>query len=336
MTREIDWGDLEDHKHATLPHKIAEAIGGGALGLAQGVSDVGANIAQFPSDIYSYFTGKEGYKAPKPNFREYTPSSSIGRHAERIGEFIAPFAASPALAAETALGRAMFGGKLLPRLGLDALLGASESEDRKLGAAFGAAAPAAGRAIKFVKETPLTAKGASKKLEKARKLAGEKELNIPMSVDFLRNIEYQMQSPHLKPSKMQINTLMGNAAKGDYPSYFAMQSALGDIGRELMYPTQQKGKGLLGFIGNYLSPPQTSAAERLTGQQIDQLRKQYISEAMEHLNKTGKGKIAKLESKGRQEYSNYKNFAPVRNKIALGLLAGIPGYKYIQHVLDNG
>lgn len=334
MTREVDWGGIES-KASNLPHKIAEALEGTLVGLAQGGSDIGANIAQFPSDLYTYFTGKPGYTAPKPDIREFAPQSDLAHQFEKGGEIAAPFVASPAIAAETALGRVMFGGRMLPRIALDALLGASESENRKLGGALGTAAPLAGKAIRFIKETPLTKMGASKKMEQALKLAGDESLGIPVGVDFLRNMQYQLQSPHLRPSKMQINTLMGEAAKGDYPSYFALQSALGDISRELMYPPAQKGKGILGLIGNYLNPPQTSAAERLTGQQLDQLRRQYIADAMEHLTQTGKRKIANLETKGRQEYSNYKKFLPYRNKGALAALAAVPGIQYIRHLLND-
>lgn len=342
MTIEIDWGD-EHQEPSKLPLNIAHALGGGLAGLAQGGSEIGRNIAQFPFDAYSYFTGNPAFQTPQPgegeilgfpqkSFKELAPQSNVGQMFEKGGEFAAPFVGSPALAAEMGLAKA----PLLMRLLRGAGLGAAESENRKLGAGLGALAPAAGKGIKFIKETPFTQRAAVKKLEKAKELAGTESHGIPMSLDFLRNMEYQMQSPHLKPVKMQINTLMGNAAKGDYPAYFELQSALGDIERELLHPQSSSGKGFMAMLSKLLNKPETSASERLTGRQLNQIRSQYVKDAMEHLTKTGKGKIAQLESKGKQEYSNYKNFLPLRNKLLLGGLAtSVPGINYLKHILNH-
>lgn len=332
MAIEIDWGD-EHQEPSKLPLNIAHALGGGLAGLAQGGSEIGRNIAQLPFDAYSYFTGKPAFQTPQSDyFRELAPQSNVGQMFEKGGEFTAPFLGSPALAAEMGIAKA----PLLMRLLRGAGLGAAESENRKLGAGVGAFAPAAGKGIKFIKETPFTQRGAVKKLEKAKELAGTESHGIPMNIDFLRNMEYQLQSPHLKPSKMQINTLMGNAAQGNYPAYFELQSALGDIARELTHPQAGSGKGFMGMLSNLLNKPQTSAAERLTGQQLNQLRSQYVKDAMEHLTKTGKGKIAQLETKGKQEYSNYKNFLPLRNKLLLGGLAtSVPGINYLKHIMSH-
>jgi|GEM_PF-6684837 hypothetical protein len=332
--REIDWGNVKQKSQGNqFLHKIRDALEGGSTGILQSASDIGSNIAQFPSDIYTWATGKPGYQAPHPNLNEFIPNSEIGRKSAKAGEILAPFALSPTLAAEANLGGTLFKGKLLPRLIMDMLGGAAESENRPLGAALGTAAPLAGKAIRYVKETPFTKRGATQKLEKAKELAGAESHDIPMDIDFIRNLEYQMGSKHLAPSKMQLNNLMAEATEGDYPSYFALQSALGDVSRELLHPSQQKGKGILGMIGQYLSPPQTSAAERLTGHQIEQLRKQYIEDAMKHLHKTGKGKIAELETKGREDYSRYKKFVPLRNKAAIGAAGTIPGLAYLSRFL---
>lgn len=335
VNRESKFSNANSQDSNGLIGQIMQGIGGGLTGLAQGGSDIGANIAQFPSDIYTYLTGKEGYKAPKPDIRAFGPQTEIGKGFEKGGEFTAPFVLSPGLAAETILGKAMYGGKLLPRLITDALLGGAESEDRGIGAGLGLTMPAIGKGLKFLKETPLTKSGAVKNIEKAKRMAGEESLGIPMSIDFLRNMEYQLQSSHLKPSKMAINTLMGEAAKGDYPSYFKLQSALGDIGRELSHPAQQTGKGFLNMISNLLNKPQTSAAERLTGQQLNDLRNQYIKQAMEHLTKTGKGNIAKTATQGTKEYSNYMKFRPYRNAVIGAALSGIPGYEILKHIFNH-
>lgn len=317
--------------------QIAEALSGAGLGIAQGGSDVAANIAQFPSDVYSYFTGKPGYTALKPDIRSWGPQSDVGKGAESLGEFAAPFVFSPGLALETQLGKTAFGGKLLPRVALESLLGSAESENRGLGLGLGALTPALGKAIGFMKETPFTKAGAIKKLNKASELAGEEPLGIPMDMDFIRNLEYQMGSNHLKPSKMAINTLLGEASKGDYQSYHKLQSALGDISRELIHPEPQRGKGFLNMISNIFSRPQTTASERLTGNQLNELRNQYVQQAMEHLSNTGKGKIAKLATQGKREYANYQNFKPYRNALmaAIAGSAGVPGYGLIKHIFSH-
>lgn len=337
-TRGIDWGELgqQEPKGKELLKQIGDAIGGGATGLFQGGSDIGANIAQFPSDAYTYFTGKEGYHAPKPDFRQMGPQSDIGQKFEKGGEFLAPFA-SPAMAGEALLGKAMYGGRFLPRLLTDMLGAAAESDTghREVGAALGAGAPLFGKAAKYVRETPFTKFGATKNLNKAKELAGTESLNIPPDFEFLKSLDYLTGMSHLKPNKMQINQLIGETAKGDYPSYFNLQSALGDISRELQYPSPQKGKGFLGMLGQYLSPPQTSASERLTGHQLENLRQQYIKHVAEHLTKTGKGKIPKLEAKGREDYSRYKKYIPMRNKAILGAAATLPGIGYLKHFLGG-
>ncbi|HEY2811769.1 MAG TPA: hypothetical protein VGJ00_10335 [Rhabdochlamydiaceae bacterium] len=352
MSREkFDWSSVggypADEAHMTpsinqpnqssLLDKIAESLSGAGLGLAQGGSDIGANIAHFPSDVYTYFTGKPGYDTPKPDLRSWGPQSDVGKGAESLGEFAAPFALSPGLALETQLGKSLFGGKLLPRAALESLLGSSESDNRGLGLGLGALTPAVGKAIRFVKETPLTRSGAIKKMNKASELAGEEPLGIPMNMDFIRNLEYQMGSNHLKPSRMAINNLLGEAAKGDYQSYHKLQSALGDISRELIHPEPQTGKGFFNMIGNLFSRPQTTASERLTGNQLNELRNQYVKEAMEHLEKTGKGKIANLATQGKREYANYKNFKPYRNALmaAIAGSAGVPGYGLIKHIFSH-
>jgi len=343
-TEKFDWASvggypadepIQNKPKSSVLDQIAEFLSGAGLGIAQGGSDIGANIAQFPSDVYTYFTGKPGYTAPKPDIRSWGPQSETGKSGESIGEFVAPFAFSPGLALETKLGNAAFGGRLLPRLASESLLGSAESENRGLGLGLGALTPAAGKAIRFAKETPFTKAGAVKKMNKARQLAGEESLGIPLDMDFLRNLEYQLGSSHLKPSKMAINNLLGEATKGDYPSYFNLQSALGDIGRELMNPSPQRGKGLGGLISQYLNPPQTSAVERLTGQQINQLQNKYIQDAMEHLTKTGRGDIAKLTQEGRRDYSNFKRFEPWRNRVGWLLAGGIPGANYISHLFHH-
>ncbi len=338
---EIDWGDIQVNGNGAPGMEnlrtVGHALGGAGLGAAQGLSDIGANIAQFPGDAYHYFTGKQGYTSPKPDLREYTPNSQTGRNFEKGGEIAAPFL-SPVMAAEMAGGKALYGSRMIPRLIANALGGAAEadSEYRGQGAALGAAAPAVGAAIRGAWKTPLLKSSAVRKLNKGDKLAAKSgDLNIPMDLDFIRNMEYQMKSKHLSPAKEQLNTLMGNAAKGDYRSYKDLHGAMGDISRELLHPASQSGGGIGGFIKNFISPPQSSAAERLTGHQINNLRHQYIADALAHLEKTGHSKLANLDKEGRDAYRRYMEFKPTRNKLigAAAGVAGIPGYHLIKNYL---
>ena len=154
-----------------LMSAIKDAAKGGSIGLIQGLSDVGANIAQFPGDVYSYATGKESYRAPKPNFRESIPESFIGSGAGEVGEFIAPIAL-PGLGAEAA------GTKLLPRLLAGAGFGAAESENRPLGALLGGG-------LGIARELPIR-KGVGARylnqVEKALKERGAGEFNLPEEI----------------------------------------------------------------------------------------------------------------------------------------------------------
>jgi hypothetical protein len=335
-TRKINFPSKEHQSEGmALLHKIGEALGGGGAGIAHGLNDIGANVAQFLFDAYSWATGNPAFQVPRANLKQYAPNTDIGQTSEKVGEFIAPFIGSPALAAESGAGRALFGGKVLPRVALDSLLGAAESENRKSGAAFGALAPAAGKAIKFVKETPMTQRLAAKKLEKARKLAGGENIGIPMSGNFIRDMEYQMLSKHLQPSKLQLGNLMSQASQGSYPAYHDLQSALGDISRELQHPTAENHKGIIGAIASLFSRPKTTASERLTARELDKIREEYIKNAMEHLKKTGKKKIADLETQGRKEYSNYKRFLPYRNTLIGSMLGAVPGAAYIKHIMNH-
>lgn len=303
-----------------LLKNITDALGGGIAGLAHGGSEIGHNFAQFPFDAYSYFSGKPAYQVPQSDyFKELAPSSGIGQGSEKVGEFLAPFLGSPALAAETFGGKALFGSKMLPRLIGDALLGAGESESghRKNGAAFGAAAPLLGKSVTKIKETPLTKSRAGLNLEKAKQIAGEESLGIPLSSQFIFGLKDQLQNPLLRQNKGSLNNLLLEASKGTYPGYFNLQSALHDISNELLNPRSPKGQGFLGKIAELFAKPQTTGPERLTGRELNNLRNQYIESTAEHLNKTGKGRISKLESQGRREYRNYKQFVPWRNA-ALG------------------
>lgn len=126
---------------------LADALGGGSLGVLQGVSDVGANIAQIPGDIF-------GYKAPRPNLRGYGPESNAGRIAENIGEFAGHLPL--ALAAPESLGSS-----LLSKAAIGSLAGGASSENRGAGAAFGALGGALPSAFNLAKSS--TSKNIAKK-----------------------------------------------------------------------------------------------------------------------------------------------------------------------------
>ena len=72
----------------SLAHSYKDYLQGLGVGGLQKASNLGASIAQAPSDIYSYFTGKEGYKAPRPNLDEFVPESNAGQTGKHVGETV--------------------------------------------------------------------------------------------------------------------------------------------------------------------------------------------------------------------------------------------------------
>lgn len=313
----------ESEPGSPLYKQILDALGGGIVGGAQGLSDIGANIAQAPSDAYTWLTGKEGYNAPKPDIREYAPSSSMGKAGESIGEFASPFA-SPGLAAETML---MRGGSLLPRILAGMASGAAQSENRKLGAGLGAAFPAAGAALR----TPKTLNAATRRLEQARDMARHAEpLNFRPSNQLLNDIEHQFGERTLAPSRRHIETSLIDLLNGNYEPYFTFQADLGTIARELQHP---ESNGFMG-IKQALFPPQTSAVERLTGREVGNLRQRLLDEMANHLQENGFGQIATRERLGRRDFADYQNFKKLRKSALYGLagatIAGTPAYHFLK------
>lgn len=302
--------------------QLLDAIGGGAVGAAQGISDIGANIAQAPSDLYTWMTGKPGYQAPKPNIREYAPQSSMGQAGESIGEFAAPFA-SPGLAAETML---MKGSPLLARMLMGATTGAAQSENRELGAGLGAMFPAAGKFIR----TPKTYNAATKTLNKSQRLANEvNNLNFNPSDALIKDIEHQFGEKTLAPSRRHIGDLLANTLEGSHAPYFKLQSALGDISREL----NPEVSGLKSFF----MQPQSSAIERLTGREVNNLRQRLIKEMSSHLKSKDLEHIANMESSGRRDFADYEKFKKLRAKLLKGTagaaIAGTPAYHLLRSFL---
>jgi hypothetical protein len=283
----------------SIAKSLQDAVKGGGIGLFQGLSDVGANIAQFPSDIYSYATGKQGYQAPKPNFRDSIPQSGAGQAAASIGEFAAPMAL-PGFGAEAA------GSKLLPKLLVGAGFGAAESENRPLGALLGGAFGAA----PLAKELPLTKGMAAKPLNYAEKLIQErgiKKLDIPKDIfkeakDFL---------PKNLPSKK----LLEKAKNGDYKTLFTLQSDIGKSARQLT--------------------KSASGAERLHGFQANDLRQRLLDAMKGHLNKEGHEDISQLIAKGQNKYRQHMKLRPIAKKAlyATGIGTAIPGYQILKNIL---
>lgn len=278
---------------------LRDAISGGALGLTQGLSDVGANIAQFPGDIYSSLTGKQSYRAPKPDFRNLIPQSTSGQAAGSVGEFAAPFLL-PGAGAEAA------GSKLLPKLLAGAGLGAAQSENRPLGALLGAAVGAA----PLAKELPLTRGMSARPLKEAEQLIkdrGISKLNIPKDIfkeakDFL-------------PKNLPYKKLLEKAKQGDYKTLFTLQSDIGKSARQLT--------------------KSASGAERLHGTQANDLRQRLLDAMKGHLNKEGHQDISDLISKGQNKYRQHMQLRPIAKKAtqAAGYGSVIPAYEIIKNYL---
>lgn len=283
----------------SLLQSSGDFLKGAGLGAFQGLSDVGANIAQLPGDIYSFLTGKAAYAAPKPSFRGYTPGSDAGQLGASIGEFAAPLAL-PGVGARAA------GSKLLPKILAGAGLGAAESENRPLGALLGAAFGGA----PLAKELPLTKGIAARPLKEAEKLVKERgisKLNIPKDIfkeakDFL-------------PNNLPYKKLLEKAKQGDYKTLFTLQSDIGKSARQLT--------------------KSSSGAERLHGFQANDLRQRLLDAMKGHLDKEGHEDISALISKGQNKYRQHMKYRPIAKKAlyAAGIGSTIPGFKFIKDSL---
>ena len=308
---------------ANMGNNFLDALEGAGIGAAQGLSDIGANISQFPGDIYHAITGKPGYQSPRPDFRESIPKSSYGQTGGIIGEFAAPFA-SPGLAAETMLGR---GAPLLNRILLGMTSGAAQSENRKLGAALGSLFPALGSLIR----TPKTLDSATRRLNQSRTMGNEAApLNFNPSNELLSDIEHQFNDRTLAPSRRHIENSLMNLLSGEHAPYFILQSDLSNISRELLQPQPSGLKGLF-------MPNQSSAIERLTGREVNDLRQRLMREMSSHLHETGRGNIANTEALGRRDFADYQRFKQLRNKamygLAAGTIVGTPAYHFLKPLL---
>jgi|GEM_PF-6795045 hypothetical protein len=128
-------------------------------GIAHGLSDIGANVAQglhYPFiKGYEAWTGKKSdYKVPRADFNRYAPESTAGQFGKDVGNFISPFAipvagseafvakgASPSMrAAQTVVPGGIIGG-------LEA-----DPDNSLLGTTLGAAGSAIPMAMRGVKD----------------------------------------------------------------------------------------------------------------------------------------------------------------------------------------
>ncbi len=276
-TPDIDWSQYREQEESSDPHNqtlsqsLKDVAKGGGVGLFQGLSDIGANIAQFPSDIYSAVTGREGYHAPKPSFRENYPQSPYGQIAGTIGEYAGPLLL-PGVGAESlgsrALSKALYG----------AGIGAAESDSRILGGALGALGGVIPGAVNLAKnssskkiaETLLKDKAAIKKEYTTHysdlfKQAAEKGIkNVSKPKINIKTIEDSGMPKYYKALQQFIkNPSLENA-------HWA-QSGLGQLERKLNDVQERTG----------LTPPQNKAYKEV------QNAKQKIQEAMFANHKLG-------------------------------------------------
>ena len=271
-----------------IQKSIQDVTKGAGIGLFQGLSDVGANVAQFPGDIYSYLSGKESYKAPRPDFRGYIPQSESGHTAESIGEFSAPFALP-------GVGASASGAKLLPKLLAGAGLGAASSENRSLGALLGAAFGAA----PLAKELPITKKMAGRPLMEAQNLIKERgidKLSVPSDIF--------KDAKEFLPKTTPYKKLLEKAKTGDYDSLFTLQSDLRKIGSQLKRSI--------------------SGAERIHGGEALKLRQKLQDSMKSHLRKEGHEDIAGLITKGQNKYRQHMKYRPYAAGIATTIAAKDP------------
>lgn len=266
-----DYDEYSNDEYAAPKESLLDIPKGLGVGLFQGLSDVGANIAQFPSDIYSYATGREGYKAPKPSFKEYVPESSSGRVASTVGEFAAPLIL-PGVGGEAA------GGKLLTKMLAGAGLGAAESENRALGGALGALGGAIPSTAKLLKGS--TSKNIVNKLVEDRKAI--KDVYTKNYGDLFKEAAAKGIEDVSKP-KINLKTITDSGMPKYYKALEQFmekpslenahwaQSGLGQLERKLESLSERQG----------LTPPQNKAYREV------QSAKDKIREAMFAKHKLG-------------------------------------------------
>ncbi len=268
---------------------IQDAVKGGGIGLFQGLSDIGANIAQVPSDIYSMATGREGYKAPKPDFRSFMPQSTTGKISGTIGEYAAPFLAPGAIAES-------LGSKALSKLLIGSGVGAAESENRLLGGALGGASGLVPAAAKLINSS--TSKNIAKTLTQDK--AAIKKAYTKQYGDLFKEAAEKGISDVAKP---RINTKV--IEDSGMPKYYKAlkqfqenpslenahwaQSGLGQLERKLDKVAETMG----------LTPPQNKAYREV------QSAKKKIQEAMFAQHKLGsQPELAKLYENISKGYKN--------------------------------
>ncbi len=177
--------------------------------------------------------------------------------------------------------------------------------------------PLAAKLAKAFGELPLTANMASKPLKQARSLAKERNIsNISVPKDILK------EAQDFLPKNMPTRNLIKEAKKGNYDPFFTLQSDLGKTARQLSK-----------------SP---SGAERLYGEQANDLRKRLIEAMHSSLSKSGHEDIGQLMSKGQNKYRQYKKLDreiyPKLRKAGIGVAAGVgipTGYRSLKSMLSG-
>jgi len=139
----------------------------------------------------------------------------------------------------------------------------------------------------------LTKRGATKNLNKARKLATEREIG-KLNV----NPELIEDARQFLPNLLRNREALEASHAGDYNSLFKLQSEVGQL-------SGQKAKSLF------------SPSERITGRAGLEARGNLLNALHENLQSLGHHDISELLKKGQEEYRRYMKFKKYRN--ALGI-----------------
>lgn len=336
---EIDYSDSPEPKEASqavLPFEInyeknrgtipefGNALLSAGIGAGQGGLNVARNVANAPTDFSEWGFNKPLYERfHSPDIEKYAPNkewSGVGRDAI---EEILPLLGAPEIKG------AHIGVDLLAKM----LAGSAENENRQRGFLEGAVSPLTQKAVKYAYKTPWVESQALRKMNKATEYGEKaKDLNLPMSLDFIRGLEHQLGQKKLAPSAQSIGDLMAEATQGDYKSYRALKKSLGDTAAEL----RGSNKGFSSKIRSFmLGQPESDSASRLTASQLEELKRKYVEGARSHMIKSGHSKLESLDRLGDEGYSAFKRFQPYRNVAIASLAAGTPAYHLIKPFLHG-
>lgn len=299
----------------------ADYAKGAGLGIAQGLGDVAASVANVPASLIDKLTGLNT-KTPHPSLQKYYPEGVWGNLGSTLGnlegQVIGPggVAFKALRAVNNPLAKALLGASG------GGLLGAATNEGDRIGsgitgAALGSVGGLAGNILKGLGNiAPLTKSIASSPYVKKAAYMEKHGLGSHLYVTpkYLEDAENIMRNHPGEIPVEAIEDVIPLAHAGEHDAIHAVQSTLKSLGRDL----SKKG-GVPGKLGEKYH----ALAEKIMG------------DVNEQMKVMGHSKAVKLEEQGKKRYSRYYKQAPLRKLAAktgagaLGLGSGYEGLKYL-------